>query len=92
MKRHTITIMVFCMAAVLVSGNRKKMLQNVIAPTLVLHGDSDPLVPVECGVDTAQAIPGAKLEIIEGMGHALPKALWERVIDIIVDHVSMRDR
>jgi pimeloyl-ACP methyl ester carboxylesterase len=53
---------------------------------MVLHGDADPLVPVECGIDTANAIPGAKLVIVKGMGHALPKALWPRVINAIVNH------
>jgi len=62
------------------------MLRSVTVPTMILHGDADPLVPVECGIDTANAIPGAKLVIVEGMGHALPKALWPRVINAIVRH------
>ena len=73
-------------AAIIVSGSRKEMLRSVTVPTMVLHGDADPLVPVECGIDTANAIPGAKLVIVKGMGHALPKALWPRVINAIVRH------
>ena len=45
-------------------------------------------VPVECGIDTANAIPGAKLVIMKGMGHALPEALWARIIDEIVNHAK----
>ncbi|UCC64325.1 MAG: alpha/beta fold hydrolase [Anaerolineae bacterium] len=74
------------MAAILASGSRKEALRSVIVPTLVIHGDADPLVPVEGGIDTADAVPGAELLIIEGMGHALPPALWPRMIDAIARH------
>jgi pimeloyl-ACP methyl ester carboxylesterase len=50
-------------------------------PALVIHGDADPLVPVDGGRATARAIPGARLEIIPGMGHELPRPVWSRVID-----------
>jgi pimeloyl-ACP methyl ester carboxylesterase len=72
--------------AVLASGNRKKRLGSVKAPTLVIHGTVDPLVRPEGGKDTAAAIPGAKLLMIEGMGHALPVAMWPQVIDAIDKH------
>ena len=52
-------------------------------PTLVMHGDADPLVPVDGGRATAKAIPGARLEIIGGMGHELPRPVWPRVIDAV---------
>ena len=74
------------LAAVLASGSRKEALKSVTVPALVIHGDADPLVPVEGGIDTADAIPGAKRLIIEGLGHALPPALWLQVIGAIVDH------
>lgn len=74
------------LAAIIVSGSRKEMLRSVTVATMILHWDADPLVPVECGIDTANAIPGAKLVIVKGMGHALPKALWPQVIDAIVRH------
>jgi len=74
------------MAAILASGSRKEALRSVTVPTLVIHGDADPLVPVEGGIDTADAVPGAELLIIEGMGHALPPALWPQVIDAIARH------
>jgi len=74
------------MAAITASGSRKDALKSLTVPTLVLHGDADTLVPLECGIDTANAIPDAKLRIIEGMGHALPEALWSQVIDAIASH------
>jgi pimeloyl-ACP methyl ester carboxylesterase len=74
------------MAAVIASGSRKDALKTLIVPTLVIHGDADPLVPVECGIDTADSIPGAKLRVIKGMGHGLPEAVWSEVIDAIAGH------
>jgi pimeloyl-ACP methyl ester carboxylesterase len=59
----------------------------VKAPTLVIHGTADPLVPVEGGKDTAQAIPGAQLILIEGMGHDLPHGgAWPRIVEAIAAH------
>ena len=74
------------MAAIIASGSRKDALKALTVPTLVVHGDADPLVPLECGIDTANSIPGAELHIIEGMGHALPEAVWSQVIDAIASH------
>jgi pimeloyl-ACP methyl ester carboxylesterase len=69
--------------AIISSGNRRPALERVNIPTLVIHGDSDPLVPVEYGMDTAEAVPGADLLIIEGMGHDLPRGAWQRSVDAI---------
>lgn len=74
--------------AIIASGNRKKSLANVKAPTLVIHGDNDPLIPVEAGKDTAEAIPGAKLEIVQGMGHAMPSVLWPKLIELVKNHTN----
>jgi pimeloyl-ACP methyl ester carboxylesterase len=74
------------LAAIIASGNRTEALQAVRTPTLVIHGDADPLILVEGGVATANAIPGAKLVRIEKMGHALPISMWGRVIDAIAAH------
>jgi len=71
------------LVAILASNSRKEALAAVTAPTLVIHGSDDPLIPVEGALDTAAAIPGAELMIIEGMGHDLPRAVWPRVIDAI---------
>jgi pimeloyl-ACP methyl ester carboxylesterase len=70
--------------AILASGSRRHALRAVSAPTLVIHGDLDPLVPLAAGVDTARSIPGAELMVLEGMGHALSMPLWPRMIDGIV--------
>jgi pimeloyl-ACP methyl ester carboxylesterase len=69
--------------AVLASGSRKEALKSLRTPALVIHGRNDPLVPVEAARDTAAAIPGAQLMIIEGMGHDLPRMVWPRIIDAI---------
>jgi pimeloyl-ACP methyl ester carboxylesterase len=76
------------LAAVLASGSRRDALTAVKLPTLVIHGDADPLVPVACGVDTANAVPAAKLLLIKGMGHALPISMWPQIIDAISEHAS----
>jgi pimeloyl-ACP methyl ester carboxylesterase len=72
--------------AILASGSRKQRLSVVKAPTLVIHGTVDPLVRPEGGKDTAASIPGAKLLMIDGMGHALPLPMWPQIIDAIDKH------
>jgi pimeloyl-ACP methyl ester carboxylesterase len=72
--------------AILASGNRTERLRSVKVPTLVIHGTVDPLVHPEGGKDTAAAIPGAKLLMIEGMGHAMPIPMWPEIIDAIDRH------
>lgn len=76
------------LAAIVAHGNRKPALASVTAPTLVIHGTDDPIVLVEGGKDTAEAIPGAELLLIEGMGHDLPtgKGAWPQIIDAIIAH------
>ncbi len=76
------------MAAIIASGGRREALKSVTTPTLVIHGDADPLIPIEAGKDTANTIPGAKLIVMEGMGHYLPRELWPQLIDAIVLHTS----
>jgi len=73
------------MLAVYASGSRKKTLPSVKAPTLVIHGADDPLLPLAAGEDTAASIPGAKLVVLPRMGHALPLAVWPQVIDEIAE-------
>lgn len=73
-------------AAIIADGSRKQALKSVTVPTLVIHGNADPLVPVECGIDTANSVPGSELLIIEGMGHTFPRQAWAQVIDAIVRH------
>jgi pimeloyl-ACP methyl ester carboxylesterase len=72
--------------AILASGSRKERLASVKAPTLVIHGTVDPLVRPEGGKDTAASSPGAKLVMIDGMGHALPIPMWPQIIGAIAEH------
>jgi len=71
------------LAATMVSGNRKPALASVKAPTLVIHGPEDSLVLVEGGKDTAEAIPGSELLIIDAMGHMIPPEVWSQIFDAI---------
>ena len=72
--------------AIIASCDRRKLLRTITAPTLVIHGAADPLVPLAAGRDTAQNIPGAELLVIEGMGHDFPEALMPRLAQAIADH------
>ena len=76
------------LAAILASGSRREKLKSLKVPTLVIHGDADPLVPIEGGKDTAAAIPGAKLLIIEGMGHDIPVEVVPQIIQAISEHAK----
>ena len=77
--------------AVLAGGDRTRELRSITAPTLVIHGLDDRLIPVRGGKDTAAAIPGSRLELIEGMGHDLPPALWPRLVDLIAENASQAE-
>ena len=72
--------------ALLANGDRRRSLSTIAVPTLVIHGADDPLIPVEGGKDTARVIPGAKLFIISGMGHDMPKGVWAEIVDAISKH------
>jgi proline iminopeptidase len=74
------------LAALVDDGSRVERLKTIDKRTLVIHGRDDPFVRVECGIDTARHIKGAKLEIIDGMGHDLPPQLIGRLASLIVDH------
>ncbi len=72
--------------AIAASGDRTSTVRRIAAPTLVIHGKDDPLVPVAAGIDTAREIRHAKLSVIEGMGHDLPTGLHQRLVDEIAGH------
>lgn len=76
------------MAAIVADGDRRTMLKDIKAPTLVIHGEADPLVPIAGGRDTAENIAGARLLTIPGMGHDLPLALVDTLADAIAEHVK----
>jgi pimeloyl-ACP methyl ester carboxylesterase len=68
------------MVAIAADGDRTSLLGRIAAPTHVIHGLVDVLVPVPAGRDLAARIPGATLDVIDGMGHDLPKELWPRFV------------
>lgn len=72
------------MRAVGATGDRTQRLKSITAPTIVLHGADDPLLPLGCGEDTAAKIPGAELRVVAGMGHDLPPALFDIVAEAIL--------
>jgi len=74
--------------AVIASGDRRPLLRQIQAPTLVVHGRDDPLVPLSGGQDTADHTPGARLMVIDGMGHDLPSALLPLLSQVILDHCN----
>jgi pimeloyl-ACP methyl ester carboxylesterase len=76
------------LAGILASGDRTEALRSIKAPTVVIHGEDDPLIVKSGGEATADAIPGAKLVLIPGMGHDLPPQLWPQFIDEIVENTE----
>jgi pimeloyl-ACP methyl ester carboxylesterase len=76
--------------AIMSQKDRTSDLGKLNTPTLIIHGDEDPLVPLAAGKATAGAIPNAELKIIKGMGHALPnlKAYWSDILDAVKNHME----
>ncbi len=76
------------LAAIVTAPDRTEPLAGLRVPTTVIHGDADPMVNVSGGRATAEAVPGAKLVIIPGMGHDLPREFWPQVIGAITDNAA----
>jgi len=74
------------LGAIFASGDRTAQLRQIRVPTLVIHGTKDKMIRKSGGRATARAIPGARLEMIEGMGHDLPVGAWPRLIELISSH------
>lgn len=75
------------LAAVLADGHdRAELLPRIQAPTCVIHGNADALIPVNSGHDLARRIPGAMSDFIDGMGHDLPEALLPRFAATIAEN------
>jgi len=74
------------MAAIIADGDRSAMLRRIEAPTLVLHGEDDPLLPVAHGHDTAAAIPNARIRTFPGWGHDVPLELVDELAGEIARH------
>jgi len=79
------------LAAILAAGDRTRDLAKITAPTLVIHGTDDKLVAPSGGVATVRAIHNARLMLIDGMGHDLPRGAWPRIIDGIVENSERAD-
>jgi len=79
------------LGAIVASGDRTKALQRIDVPTLVIHGTVDKMIRPSGGRATAKAIPGARLLMIEGMGHDLPRGAWPKLIDAISEHARAAD-
>jgi pimeloyl-ACP methyl ester carboxylesterase len=76
------------LAAIIHAGDRTPLLRTITAPTLVIHGGKDKMVPPSGGRATKKAIPGARLLVIEGMGHDIPRPLWPRMLDAIEQNAA----
>lgn len=72
------------------SPPRADKLRYVQVPTLVIHGDKDTLIDASGGRRTAELIPDARFELIEGMGHDYPPQLWDRWVDLVATHALSR--
>jgi pimeloyl-ACP methyl ester carboxylesterase len=76
------------LGAILASGSRTAALRRLDVPTVVIHGESDPLVPLRAGLATARAIPNAELITIPGMGHDMPEQLWPTFVDALAKNAD----
>jgi pimeloyl-ACP methyl ester carboxylesterase len=76
------------LAAIIASGDRTPLLRTITAPALVIHGAKDKLVPPSGARATARAIPGARLLLIEGMGHDIPRGAWPQMLDAIEQNAA----
>ena len=94
---HTLQIRLFACAtavsavtgmAALADEDRRPGLASLEVPTLVIHGTEDPLIPPQGGQETADAVPGAELVWIEGLGHEMPEPAWPLVLDPICGLVA----
>jgi pimeloyl-ACP methyl ester carboxylesterase len=79
------------LGAILASGDRTRELASIKAQTLVIHGTVDKMIRPSGGRATARAIPGARLMMIDGMGHDLPRGVWPQIIDAIAEHARAAD-
>jgi pimeloyl-ACP methyl ester carboxylesterase len=79
------------LGAIVASGDRTNTLGRIKVPTLVIHGTVDKMIRPSGGRATAKAIPGARLMMIEGMGHDLPRGVWPQIIDGVAEHARAAD-
>jgi pimeloyl-ACP methyl ester carboxylesterase len=75
-------------AAIVATGDLRRFARKVSAPTLVIHGSKDPLAPPAGGEDIAANVPGARLEIIDGMGHDMPPRYLPKITELVLAHLA----
>jgi len=80
------------MAAIIATRDLRRWTRNVTAPSLVIHGSDDPLVPVENGLDIAAEIKHARMEVIEGMGHDIPPKFLNTIVDHVLLHLCSAEK
>lgn len=76
------------MSAIVASGDFRKVTRGIKSPTLVIHGNKDPLVPIEGGRDIAKLVRGARLEVMDGMGHDVPPRFLPDITKLMLDHFA----
>lgn len=76
------------MSAIIAAGDFRKYTRSIKAPTLVIHGNRDPLVPIEGGYEIAKLVRGARMEVIDGMGHDVPPRFLPPITKLMLDHFS----
>ncbi|MEL6861528.1 MAG: alpha/beta hydrolase [Pseudomonadota bacterium] len=74
------------MSAIIAAGDFRKYTRRIKAPTLVIHGNRDPLVPIEGGYEIAKLVHGARMEVIDGMGHDVPPRFLPQITKLLLDH------
>ena len=72
--------------AIASADSRTTALRELRIPTLVLHGSEDKLIDPSGGRRTAEAVPGARFELIDGLGHDYPPAYWDQFVRLVTDH------
>jgi pimeloyl-ACP methyl ester carboxylesterase len=77
-------------AAIAATGSLRPLLARVAAPTLVVHGSDDPMIPPACGRDVADHIVGAEFLLVDGMGHDVPVVLYNRLVQAITTNARRR--
>lgn len=76
------------LAAVFATPSQYDELKTITVPTLVIHGDQDPLLPLSYGEELAKQIPGAKLHVLKNIGHSLPPDVFDEVVEAVVEHTK----
>lgn len=74
------------MAAIIETGNLRPKTRSILAPTMVIHGEDDPLIPHPCGADIAANVNDSRFELLSGMGHDLPPSKLPKMVELIAGH------